>query len=204
MFKDHALNNIAVQQMSVFLVCSCINNKAISSRVAVALKLSQLMLYLLFITYATEPSRSVTKCTTVGHRMSGESNPSSKKDCQWHVTSSKEDGTVTLKFTAFDFSKSDPSCNKDYVEIRNGLTKHAPLIGRYCGDKMPAPVQSSGNGLWVRYVVSGDIKTNVGMTYHDGPYKSSLVDEGKKGMFAMEISYIYRVFGSICKYRIHR
>ncbi|CAH3022707.1 unnamed protein product, partial [Porites evermanni] len=25
------------------------------------------------------------------------------------------------------------------------------------------------NGLWVRYVVSGEIKTKVGMTYHDGP-----------------------------------
>lgn len=34
---------------------------------------------------------------------------------------------------------------------------------------MPAPVQSSGNGLWVRYVVSGEIKTKIGMTYHDGP-----------------------------------
>ena len=47
---------------------------------------------------------------------------------------------------------------------------------------MPAPVQSSGNGLWVRYVVSGDVKTKVGMTYHDGPHKSYQGDEGEKGI----------------------
>lgn len=122
--------------------------------------------------------------------MSGESNPPSRKDCQWHVTSSKAESTVTLKFITFDFLKSDPSCLKDYVEIRNGLTKHAPLIGRYCGDKIPAPVQSSGNGLWVRYVVSGDIKTKVGMTYHDGPSKSSQGDEGKKGTLTMASSFV--------------
>lgn len=114
--------------------------------------------------------------------MNGESNPPSKKDCQWHVTSSKEDGTVTLKFTDFDFSKSDPSCSKDYIEIRNGLTKHAPVIGKYCGGRMPAPVQSSGNGLWVHYAVSGEVKTKLGMTYHDGPYKSYQGDEGERGI----------------------
>lgn len=125
--------------------------------------------YVYSVSPFTEPSSSVTKCKTTGREMSGESNPPSKKDCQWHVTSTKEKGTVTLKFTAFDFFKSDRLCNKDFVEVRNGLTKHAPLIGKYCGSKLPSPVQSSGNGLWVRYVVSGEIKTKVGMTYHDGP-----------------------------------
>lgn len=129
--------------------------------------------------FLKESSKTVTECTTIGHSMSGESNPPSKKDCQWHVTSSKEDGTITLKFTAFDFSKSESTCGKDYVEIRNGLTKHAPVIGKYCGSKMPVPVQSSGNGLWVRYVVSGEIKTKVGMTYHDGP-KAPV--QGEKGI----------------------
>ena len=43
---------------------------------------------------------------------------------------------------------------------------------------MPAPVQSSGNGLWVRYVVSGEIKTKVGMTYHDGPKALAQLEKG--------------------------
>ena len=135
----------------------------------------------------TERSRAVTKCTSTGHQMSGESNPPSKKECQWLITSSKDKGSVTLKFTAFDFSKSDPSCSKDFVEIRNGLTKHAPLIGKYCESKVPSPVQSSGNGLWVRYAVSGKIKTKVGMTYHDGPVKSYQGDEGGKGMSVVHL-----------------
>lgn len=125
--------------------------------------------------------------------MNGESNPPSKKDCQWHVSSSKEDGTVTLKFTDFDFSKSDPSCSKDYIEIRNGLTKHAPVIGKYCGGKMPAPVQSSGNGLWVHYAVSGEVKTKLGMTYHDGPYKSYQGDEGERGIPVFLFPMMYLV-----------
>lgn len=128
-----------------------------------------------------EPSRAVTKCTTTRRQMSGESNPPSQKDCQWYVTSSKDKGTVTLKFTVFDFLRSDPSCTKDYVEVRNGLTEHAPLIGKYCGGKLPSPVQSSGSGLWVRYVVSGKIKTQVGMTYHDGPKRSYENNDGDKG-----------------------
>lgn len=119
--------------------------------------------------------------------MSGESNPPNKKDCLWYVNSSKEKGTVTLKFTDFDFSRSDPSCTKDYVEVRNGLTEHAPLIGKYCGGKLPSPVQSSGSGLWVRYVVSGEIKTKVAMTYHDGPYKTHQGDEGEKGMTVVHL-----------------
>lgn len=119
--------------------------------------------------------------------MSGESNPPNKKDCLWYVNSSKEKGTVTLKFTDFDFSRSDPSCTKDYVEVRNGLTEHAPLIGKYCGGKLPSPVQSSGSGLWVRYVVSGEIKTKVAMMYHDGPYKTHQGDEGEKGMTVVHL-----------------
>lgn len=118
-----------------------------------------------------ESALDVTNCTSSGPRMNGESNPPSKKDCHWFVTSSKDSGTVTLKFTNFDFSRSDPTCTKDFVEVRNGLTEHAPLIGRYCGSSVPSTIQSSGSGLWVRYVVSGEIKTKVGMTYDDGPYK---------------------------------
>ena len=138
--------------------------------------------------HGTDPSRSATECSTDGHRLSGESNPPSKRDCRWLVTPAKPESTVTLKFTTFDFLKSDPSCTKDFVEIRNGLTKHAPLIGRYCGHKIPAPVQSSGNGLWVRYVVSGDIKTKVRMTYHDGP--SSQGDKAKKGILTTANSHV--------------
>ena len=128
-------------------------------------------LLLIDVTLSTESALDVTNCTSSGPRMNGESNPPSKKDCHWFITSSKDSGTVTLKFTNFDFSRSDPTCTKDFVEVRNGLTEHAPLIGRYCGSSVPSTIQSSGSGLWVRYVVSGEIKTKVGMTYDDGPYK---------------------------------
>ncbi|KAK2562119.1 Neuropilin-1 [Acropora cervicornis] len=126
-----------------------------------------------------EPSPSGTNCTRNGHRMSGESNPPYKMDCQWNVTSSTDKGAVILKFTTFDFSRSDPSCIKDYLEVRNGPTEDAPLIGKFCGSKAPSPVQSSGSSLWVRYVVSGNIQTKVGMAYHDGPDKEYKLENEK-------------------------
>ena len=142
-----------------------------------------------------EPSPSGTNCTKNGHRMSGESNPPYKMDCQWNVTSSTDKGAVILKFTTFDFSRSDPSCIEDYVEVRNGPTEDAPLIGKFCGSKAPSPVQSSGSSLWVRYVVSGKIQTKVGMTYHDGPDKEYKLEneKGYQGILLVEKTVLSQV-----------
>ncbi|KAG7245639.1 hypothetical protein CRUP_004101, partial [Coryphaenoides rupestris] len=39
----------------------------------------------------------------------------------------------------------DHSCRYDYVEIRDGGSIRSRVIGRYCGNNRPAPIQSSGN-----------------------------------------------------------
>uniref|UniRef100_A0A8C4RYS6 Neuropilin 2b n=1 Tax=Erpetoichthys calabaricus TaxID=27687 RepID=A0A8C4RYS6_ERPCA len=55
---------------------------------------------------------------------------------------------VSLKFTTFDL-ENDPlqigegDCKYDWLEVWDGLPQVGPLIGRYCGVKMPPEFQSS-------------------------------------------------------------
>uniref|UniRef100_A0A8B9H9X0 Inactive serine protease PAMR1 n=1 Tax=Astyanax mexicanus TaxID=7994 RepID=A0A8B9H9X0_ASTMX len=51
--------------------------------------------------------------------------------------------------------ESDHSCRYDYVEVRDGDNQNSPVIGRYCGDNIPAPVRSSGDSLHIRFVSDG-------------------------------------------------
>lgn len=42
-----------------------------------------------------------------------------------------------------------PSCNYDYVELREGDV-HGRLIGRYCGTRFPGNL-TAANGLWIKF-----------------------------------------------------
>ncbi|XP_029110994.1 cubilin [Scleropages formosus] len=57
---------------------------------------------------------------------------------------------VALNFTNMDLEVHS-GCAFDFVEVRDGLTETAPLVGKYCGSTLPAPIISSSNGLWVRF-----------------------------------------------------
>uniref|UniRef100_A0A669EKT9 Cubilin n=1 Tax=Oreochromis niloticus TaxID=8128 RepID=A0A669EKT9_ORENI len=59
-----------------------------------------------------------------------------------------EGGQVALNFTDMDL-ESHSGCAFDYVEVRPIYTD--PLIGKYCGNTLPAPVLSSSNVLWIRF-----------------------------------------------------
>uniref|UniRef100_I3KD12 Cubilin n=1 Tax=Oreochromis niloticus TaxID=8128 RepID=I3KD12_ORENI len=61
-----------------------------------------------------------------------------------------EGGQVALNFTDMDL-ESHSGCAFDYVEVRDGRTETDPLIGKYCGNTLPAPVLSSSNVLWIRF-----------------------------------------------------
>uniref|UniRef100_A0A3Q3MXM2 Cubilin n=1 Tax=Mastacembelus armatus TaxID=205130 RepID=A0A3Q3MXM2_9TELE len=57
---------------------------------------------------------------------------------------------VALNFTHLDI-ESHSSCTFDYVEVRDGRMETDPLIGKYCGSTLPAPILSSSNSLWIRF-----------------------------------------------------
>uniref|UniRef100_A0A3B5AXX3 Cubilin n=1 Tax=Stegastes partitus TaxID=144197 RepID=A0A3B5AXX3_9TELE len=54
---------------------------------------------------------------------------------------------VALSFTHMSL-ESHSNCTFDYVEV--GLETD-PLIGKYCGSSLPAPMLSSSNYLWIRF-----------------------------------------------------
>ncbi|CAB1449409.1 unnamed protein product, partial [Pleuronectes platessa] len=56
---------------------------------------------------------------------------------------------VALNFTHMNL-ESHSGCAFDYVEVRDGRMETDPLIGRYCGSTLPAPMVSSSNFLWIR------------------------------------------------------
>lgn len=46
---------------------------------------------------------------------------------------------------------TDSKCDYDYLEIRDGDQGYSPLIGKFCGDKFPPIITSSGRSLWMRF-----------------------------------------------------
>jgi len=46
----------------------------------------------------------------------------------------------------------------DYLEIRDGHEESSPLIGRYCGYKIPDDIKSNSNKLYVKFVSDGSVQ----------------------------------------------
>jgi hypothetical protein len=61
--------------------------------------------------------------------------------------------SVTLNFTAFELEQTSSDGNSIYdaVEVYNGTSASAPLIGRYTGINIPESITSSGGSMFVRF-----------------------------------------------------
>ncbi|XP_056155801.1 cubilin [Lampris incognitus] len=57
---------------------------------------------------------------------------------------------VSLNFTHMSL-ETHVTCTFDYVEVRDGSAETDPLIGKYCGTTLPAPILSTANTLWIRF-----------------------------------------------------
>ncbi|XP_063777593.1 cubilin [Pseudophryne corroboree] len=71
------------------------------------------------------------------------------KQCIYIVTQTPDD-LINLRFTDLDL-QSTTGCSLSLMEIRDGTTEMAPLIGRYCNSTIPAPITSSSNTLWIKF-----------------------------------------------------
>ncbi|XP_032222850.1 uncharacterized protein LOC116604499 [Nematostella vectensis] len=105
-----------------------------------------------------------TFCTRTSHQLTGHAQIHSTNQCTWQLTTPLE-GYYILTFTKFLVGTPNAACDSDYIELRSGLTEHAPLIGKYCGSTAPPPIKSSRSAVFVRLVVSGRSVTEVTMTY---------------------------------------
>lgn len=109
---------------------------------------------------------------------SGANNYCNNLDCQWLIQPPQAT-KVTLNFTAFDLENpsSDGQSIYDAVEVYDGTTTAAPLLGRFSGSNIPPAVTSTGGSLLIRfYSDPGEAKqgwsayyTSQTTTYCSGP-----------------------------------
>ncbi|KAG8574151.1 hypothetical protein GDO81_009072 [Engystomops pustulosus] len=81
--------------------------------------------------------------------------------CVWRLSVTPGE-KIRLNFTSLDVYRSR-LCWYDYIEVRDGHWKKAPLIGRYCGDKLPDSILSSDSRLWIEFRSSSNY---VGKGFH--------------------------------------
>lgn len=77
------------------------------------------------------------------------------KECIWKITVSK-DYQVALRFQSFEIENHD-NCVYDYLEVRDGHSANSPLIGKYCGHKIPEDIRSNSNFLFVKFVSDSSV-----------------------------------------------
>ncbi|XP_013379949.1 tolloid-like protein 2 [Lingula anatina] len=70
--------------------------------------------------------------------------------CIWRITV-KSKHRIKLKFDTMDIENTK-NCEFDYVEIHDGRHRISPLLGRYCGKKIPRKILSTGRHLWLMFI----------------------------------------------------
>ncbi|XP_060924852.1 uncharacterized protein LOC132999086 [Limanda limanda] len=73
--------------------------------------------------------------------------------CEWRVQVQRG-RSIELRFSQLSL-ESDHTCRYDYVEVRDGDDLSSPVIGRFCGDRLPPPIKSSGNLLHILFTSDG-------------------------------------------------
>lgn len=83
---------------------------------------------------------------------SNSSNYCNNMDCSWLIQPPQAT-SVTLTFNSFDLEQpsSDGKSVYDAVEVYNGTTTSAPLIGRFSGSNIPPSVSSTSGSMLVRF-----------------------------------------------------
>ena len=76
-------------------------------------------------------------------------------NCTWVIISPAEYESVLLKFRGMSIERSD-DCAKDRLTILNG--RYNPvMIGSYCGNQLPATVQSSTRTVTINFISDGSV-----------------------------------------------
>ncbi|KAG7221890.1 hypothetical protein INR49_016916 [Caranx melampygus] len=94
------------------------------------------------------------------------------------ILPSRDENGIVLNFTTMDLYKSS-LCWYDYIEVRDGYWRKAPLLGRFCGDKVPDVLISTDSRMWIEFRSSSNwIERHDSCAYdylevRDGPLETS-------------------------------
>ncbi|XP_060888936.1 neuropilin-2a isoform X2 [Labrus mixtus] len=73
------------------------------------------------------------------------------QNCHWVITAPEPSQRIVLNFNPhFEIERLD--CKYDFIEIRDGTSENADVLGRHCSNIAPAPIISSGASLQIRFV----------------------------------------------------
>ena len=106
---------------------------------------------------------NVTKCDYVLDEPNGYINTSGfpnsqyapNSNCTW-IINLPAYKSIELKFIEMDIEQSI-NCAKDQVTILNGKDEDALSLGIYCGNKLPATIQSSTEAVVIKFMSDSSI-----------------------------------------------
>lgn len=96
-------------------------------------------------TSACSGSTTLTSASGTFSDGSGSSNYTDNMDCQWLIQPSGA-STITLTFSTFDLESG-----YDFVQVYDGSTTSATLLGKYSGSTLPSSVSSTGSSMLVYF-----------------------------------------------------
>ncbi|XP_006862016.1 PREDICTED: neuropilin-2 isoform X7 [Chrysochloris asiatica] len=74
----------------------------------------------------------------------------SHQNCEWIVYAPEPNQKIVLNFNPhFEIEKHD--CKYDFIEIRDGDSDSADLLGKHCGNIAPPTIISSGSVLYIKF-----------------------------------------------------
>ncbi|KAH8274197.1 hypothetical protein KR018_002473, partial [Drosophila ironensis] len=77
--------------------------------------------------------------------------PHPHTECIWLVTAPAHHRIMVHFQDKFDLQSSGEKCQHEFVQINDGSTEMKPELGRYCGNRNPDTIYSTGAQLRIRY-----------------------------------------------------
>ncbi|CAK8682879.1 unnamed protein product [Clavelina lepadiformis] len=120
------------------------------------------------ISYGFQATYESSDCGGIRTAASGDINAFTHSDlhnnrnCTWQINVDQPGKIIELKFSTFDL-EAHTSCLYDNVRVYDGADTSAPLIGTYCGNRVPTYIMSSGNKMTIEYNTD-DLSTGDGFT----------------------------------------
>ncbi|XP_063788726.1 neuropilin-2 isoform X1 [Pseudophryne corroboree] len=75
----------------------------------------------------------------------------SHQNCEWVISAPEPNQKIVLNFNPhFEIEKHD--CKYDFIEIRDGDSESAELLGKHCGSIAPSTITSSGSHIYIRFI----------------------------------------------------
>lgn len=81
-----------------------------------------------------------------------------KSNCTWLITAPERH---VVRIEVIDFQlEHDPRCATDYLEITDGNNLQEQKLGKFCGEEIPALIESRSNTVMITFRSDIDIQGN--------------------------------------------